>query len=476
MPSLISQISTRKYQRILSQVLSDSYCRMITVSAHRLYTYKKNNKTKQQQEFMATTITVPLDEVKNLLNYNIDNNIRLQEEGKDPIAIGIEAEAGIGKTSIVRQVAEDRGMNIVKLNMAQLEEQGDIIGYPITEYECQILKRVVDKDGNAKVAVMPNTVWVNNKQIEETPGPNMKYRQTGKTRMSYAKPAWVPEYNENGTILLLDDYNRASSTILNAAMEIIKEQKYASWSLPKKTTIVVTNNPDNGSYNVQSMDEAQEGRYVNFITEFSLEPWMKWAEGANIDGRCINFVASYSGELFNSDGEGNRICNPRSFVMFSDMISGINDWDSNLAFITTIAKGCFKDDAGRFAQMFNSFIRNKMHLIVQPKDMLLSGWDKMKGILESTLYDTNGQYRPDIASLLERRFSNYVLAWLSSDGKTPIAKVKDRILDFIENEDKGGKKLFTKDLFFHMLKTITSEKKQQTNHLLYEPKIAKILG
>ena len=66
-----------------------------------------------------------MDEVKNLINFTIDNNLRLQEEGKMPIAIGFEAEAGIGKTSVVRQVAEERGMNIVKLNMAQMEEQGD---------------------------------------------------------------------------------------------------------------------------------------------------------------------------------------------------------------------------------------------------------------------------------------------------------------------------------------------------------------
>ena len=66
-----------------------------------------------------------MDQVKNLINYTIDNNLKLEEEGKAPIAIGFEALAGIGKTSVVRQVAKDRGMNLVKLNMAQLEEQGD---------------------------------------------------------------------------------------------------------------------------------------------------------------------------------------------------------------------------------------------------------------------------------------------------------------------------------------------------------------
>lgn len=71
------------------------------------------------------TNTVSMDQVKNLINYTIDNNFRLQDEGKMPIALSLEASAGIGKTSIVRQIAEERNMGFVKLNMAQLDEPGD---------------------------------------------------------------------------------------------------------------------------------------------------------------------------------------------------------------------------------------------------------------------------------------------------------------------------------------------------------------
>jgi len=73
---------------------------------------------------MATS-TVSMGQVKNLVNYTIDNNLKLQEQGKQPIAISIEASAGIGKTSIIRQIAEERNMGFTKLNMAQLEEPGD---------------------------------------------------------------------------------------------------------------------------------------------------------------------------------------------------------------------------------------------------------------------------------------------------------------------------------------------------------------
>ena len=220
------------------------------------------------------------------------------------------------------------------------------------------------------------------------------------------------------------------------------------------------------------------GRFVNFTTDFAIDSWLQWAEKAKVDGRCINFVDNYHKELFEADEEGNRICNPRSFVMFANMIAGIDDWDNddNLAFISTIAIGCFKDESNRFSQMFASFIRHKMHLLIQPKNILLDNWSTLRDKLEETLYDDNGNYRPDIASLLERRFSNYVGAWLESDGNTPIKTVIDRILNFIHTEDKGGKMLFTQDLMYHMIKTITSEHKKQTNKLLFEPEIAKVIS
>ena len=50
---------------------------------------------------MATTNTVSMSKVKDILNYTIDNNLRLEKEGGIPIAVGLEAEPGIGKTSVV---------------------------------------------------------------------------------------------------------------------------------------------------------------------------------------------------------------------------------------------------------------------------------------------------------------------------------------------------------------------------------------
>lgn len=416
---------------------------------------------------------ISLNTFKGILNYTIDNNRRLQEEkGDKPIALGLVGEKGIGKTSILQQIAEERGMDFVKVNVAQFDEVGDITGFPIKEYEAQLFTKKENEDGTSSW-VPGKTVWGTEQTFSTYKG---KFRYTGKNRMTYAKPAWVPEESKsgNGTLLVLDDYSRATPVFLNAMMDLIKDQEYMSWKLPKNTQICLTTNPDNGAYNVSTQDAAQSGRYVDFNIEFDLNDWGQWAEKKGLDSRCISFALSYGDELFSINNEGNSIADPRSFVMFANMVSGVKDWDdeNSQTFIENIAKGCFKDGDNKFGKMFRTFINNKIHLLISPKQMLTGSWETVKPKLEEAVYDNNKEYRPDIASLLARRFSYYVNAWLDSKEETPIAKVKERILDFIRYNDKGPYPcLFTEDMFYHMITIITSDHKAQTNKLLYEPDI-----
>ena len=74
---------------------------------------------------MANLNEMTISEFTGVLNYLLDNNKELQEKGLTPIAICIEGEAGLGKTSLVEQVAEKRQMTFCKLTLSQLEEVGD---------------------------------------------------------------------------------------------------------------------------------------------------------------------------------------------------------------------------------------------------------------------------------------------------------------------------------------------------------------
>lgn len=59
-------------------------------------------------------------EVKNIFGYVIDNNRKLTAAGKKAIAIALEGESGVGKTSVIEQLAEEKGYEFIKLNLSQI--------------------------------------------------------------------------------------------------------------------------------------------------------------------------------------------------------------------------------------------------------------------------------------------------------------------------------------------------------------------
>lgn len=67
-----------------------------------------------------------IEQVEKTLNYLLDNNLKLVEQGLDKISVNLCGNAGIAKTSIVKQLAEKRNAKYVRINLAELEEIGDL--------------------------------------------------------------------------------------------------------------------------------------------------------------------------------------------------------------------------------------------------------------------------------------------------------------------------------------------------------------
>lgn len=401
-----------------------------------------------------TNNEITLNEFKEVFSYLLDNNKQLEDKGLRPIAVGLEGEAGIGKTSLIEDIAKERGMTLCKVNLAQLEEIGDLVGFPIKEYE---------------------VAWIENNQVKQTrwmpenqtKNLDLRLKLTGKVRMSYAPPAWLPiEENPNGIILFLDDYTRANSMFMQASMEIINTASYISWKLPKYTSIVLSSNPDDGQFSVTSLDNAQKTRFINFNVKFNIEDWAKWAEEADIDGRAINFELYYGNEIFKKHNNIQTV-NPRSYTTFCKAISGLKDWNNpeTLALILQISKGCFLNDNDNIiGNLFTSFIANKLDKLIQPKEMIELGWETLKPKMKDCVYD-NGKFRPDIASILTIRFMNYVLHLFSTKGAIKENIVYDRILDIVNNDEM----LFSEDLIFHLVKNLITKYPGRTNKLLMNP-------
>ena len=418
-------------------------------------------------------VNLNIDDLTGFMGHIIKNNRFLQAQGKLPVAVEVLGESGIGKTSTVKQIAEEHNLDFVKLNLAQIEELGDLVGFPVREFQ-MYKEQVVSTNNNknsiaygAKTAASKDVMTLsNNTSVTKKIGQwvselavsdylNNGYKMTGKNRMSYAAPEWISDKKKGG-ILLLDDWNRADVRFIQACMELIDRQTYISWSLPQDWHIILTANPDNGDYIVNSVDAAQKTRYITANLQFDVDCWARWAEENGIDTRCINFMLLHP-ELVTQE------TNARAITTFFNAISSFSDFESNLPYIQMIGEGSVGEV---FASMFTVFINNKLDKLVTPKDLLTHDNEQyILGELASCI-GKDDNYRADIASTLATRLSNFAVVY--SKDNTISQKVTDRL------ESLCTKEYFTNDLKYLIVRTIFNGNKAKFNKLMMKPEIIKM--
>jgi hypothetical protein len=412
-------------------------------------------------------VNLNIDEVKDFVNHVINNNRYLQEQGKLPVSIEIVGESGIGKTSTVVELAKENNLNFVKLNLAQIEELGDLVGFPVRQFQMYKEVKVAPKtkdinftsaDAEAMVASKMATTkkvgqWVDELAVAEY----LKngYKMTGKNRMSYCAPEWIADKKDGG-ILLLDDWNRADVRFIQAVMELIDRQTYISWSLPKDWHIILTSNPDNGDYMVNSIDSAQKTRYITANLKFDVNVWARWAEEAGIDTRCINFLLLHP-ELVTQE------TNARSITTFFNAISSFDSFEDNLTMIQMIGEGSVGDT---FASMFTTFINNKLDKLVTPTDLMTHDNESyILGELRGCI-GKDDSYRADIASTLATRLANFAVVYSKDNTITP--KITNRLISLCTKD------YFTNDLKYLIVRTIFNGNKQKFNKMMMNPDIIKM--
>lgn len=383
------------------------------------------------------------EELKGFIKHIVKNNQAIQAQGKTPVALAVTGDAGLGKTSSILQAGEELGLEVVKLNLAQIEEIGDLVGFPIKEFE---IKR--QEDGVVK--------WIPESLLETYI--KHKYIPSGRNRMSYAAPEWI-EGKQEGLILLLDDFNRADNRFLQAAMELIDRQTYVSWKLPKNSHIILSQNPDNGDYNVNTQDVAQQTRYISVNMKFDVSVWAKWAESVNIDGRCINFMLMHP-ELVSQK------VNPRSITTFFNAISSIPKFEDDLPLIQMIGEGSVGIE---FSSMFTMFINNKLDKIISPDDAINNANEAyVIGALNSAVgVKDSDDYRADIASVIATRIINYLA--VHAETKSVSDEMVKRIVKLTTDCDS-----FSNDLKYYLVKEIVNCNKVKFGKLMMNTEVIKM--
>lgn len=362
-----------------------------------------------------------LVEARETIQFIIKNNQLLQESGEVPVALELESPPGIGKTSLVADIAKNLDMNIVTLNLAQLDELGDLVGLPLKEFE------FCNPQGNCE--------WIPEKSSNYYL--NMEgWTSTNNTRTHYSKPFWLAENFNKGLILCLDDYTRAKPSFIQACMELINKQEYYSWKLPANSHIILTTNPDDGNFSVFGSDAAQQTRYLRFKVRFDIDAWVKWAVNARVDERCVAFVQHNHTNLFpqyyskTTNGDSHPV-NPRVANMFFKTLKGIKDYSKEMDTVTILAQATI----GEATNLFLQFIAQGLDKIFTSEQLLDEKFEAVEENLKTYVKDIhNKDYRTDIAAIVaDRVFNELMYRYVTKHEKVKGAHRK-RMLEILNSD------------------------------------------
>ena len=186
---------------------------------------------------------------------------------------------GVGKSSLVQQIAQQKEMEFIDLRLSLLDPT-DLRGIPFFENETK------------------TAVW--------------------------AKPEFLPDTNslEFG-ILFLDEINSAPPTIQAAAYQLILDRKIGEYILPKNFSIIAAGNYENDRGVTYRMPTPLANRFVHLNFDLDFDSWKIWAFANNIDKRIISYLSYKPSDLFMFDPKSasKSFATPRSWKFVDDILN-----------------------------------------------------------------------------------------------------------------------------------------------------------
>ena len=231
---------------------------------------------------------------------------------------------GIGKSTVVYQIAQERDLPVVERRASQMTE-GDLLGLPKV-------------DDNV-------TKWL--------------------------APEWLDTACKKPVVLFLDEVDRATLEVRQGIFELCDSRKIAGHTLHPDTLIFAcVNGGQHGSeYQVNEFDPAELDRYTVFDVEPTVEDWLSWAEG-NVCGEIWDFINHNHNHLEHKDTyEPNKIYpSRRSWERLSNALDKVGSVKHG----TTLYHLAHAFIGFEGAMAFNDYVKNYCK-VVTPEDILDKG-------------------------------------------------------------------------------------------------------
>lgn len=189
----------------------------------------------------------------------------------------IHGSPGLGKSSVVRTVCEQRGIEFIDVRLAQMEPC-DIKGLPVPDKENHVME------------------W-------------------------FINGSW-PRNPKGKGIIFLDEITASDRSVQVAAYELVLDRRLGKlYSVPPGYLIVAAGNTSTDRAVATAMSSALANRFMHVEIKDDQESWLVWARGNNIHPAVTGFITFKPNMLFNMDNENleRGWPSPRSWERVSEM-------------------------------------------------------------------------------------------------------------------------------------------------------------
>jgi len=191
---------------------------------------------------------------------------------KDSVPIFCWGGPGIGKSSVVRQAAEEEGVDCIDIRLVLLDPS-DLRGLPVPD------------DGKAK--------WL--------------------------PPSFLPHGDWRG-VIFLDELNVAPPLVQNTALQLVLDRRLGEYVLPDGATIIAAGNREMEAF-VHRMSPPLLNRFLHLDFEVDNDEWAKWAVQNDIAPQVIGLLTRFRPELiYKFEPQKKSYPTPRSWEFASKIL------------------------------------------------------------------------------------------------------------------------------------------------------------
>lgn len=251
----------------------------------------------------------------------------------------LHGRPGLAKSAIMRQIAEERNLLYIDIRLSTADET-DLGAWPIADK--------IESNGSYKYQVLYGVPRFFRRAIDS------KNTINSKTNQKY-----------DGAIIHFEEFNRASSSVRNAAMGILLERVVAQEEyLPEYVYLVASGNlGDEDGTEVEEIDAAQKNRFIHVHHDIIATEWLEWAESNNVHKYVTEYIKAnqtsfYPREQGDVEKDYGAFPTPRSWTFLSNFIISLeNEGLEDTAILDVLTSDSKSFVGSAYSSKFVTFVR-----------------------------------------------------------------------------------------------------------------------